>query len=879
MKLSLPTEELSLLLKFLDESTVQLEGIEDKVLQMEVSINAQLTDSILQPIHTITEASSSLNLQNITRLSHEAETLLSNIKKGRIEIIDAEIIDLLLETIAGLSGMLGNISSAVGNIGDCGDTIAVDFEEVECQDLIDRFTLLRESGNQTEAREQQPVPHTFAETPVEPGPTRQTLPPYAPGAPIGKPAGPAVNVDYSRVSFPGEMKSQFIAEGVQHLGEVEHILLRLEKSPGESALLHDLFRALHSLKGNSGVILSAVENDVARKNHFLNQFRELAHTAESIVQHRRDEKCPLPGEEIEALLAAGDGLKLYLNAFKDNRVPVMDIQPLAVQLKNLVNAPAAPSRAGDSIGGSRGDFMEEAVTTNINQALEAIEAGLAEIAREDKRRSALKKLKRSYRNLTKIGKKINHGLLVQTCSDCLDILNYLNVKKDQNEELFLENLKKGFRELKRNANRRNEQCADRRQTMQVKPPGESERRVTDKVLNVSRDRIETFVNLAGELLVSKNNLIAFQREVSGTYDLPGIATPLKEVADSIARISNDLQANIIAIRMLPVYSVFSKFPRVIRDLSRKLGKKIKLEISGEETEIDKNIIEALADPLVHMIRNSVDHGIETPPQRTFAGKPEEGVIKLHAFSRGQAVILEISDDGKGITAKEIRKKAVEKKLMPPEELEKLDDRQVLQLIFLPGFSMAGQVSYLSGRGVGLDVAKTNIEKLDGDIKVESRPGKGTSFSIELPLTLDIGRGLEVECGGNRYYVPLESIIETLRVPAGNIFKGKHGEMIVIRDECFSVHRLRERLQFPSLAEKAPYMEQAAREKDSVNKESLILLEVKNQKLGLVVDNYFNKNEYVIKPLTGPLANIEGISGAMLTGEGKIKLILDLLRLF
>jgi two-component system chemotaxis sensor kinase CheA len=324
------------------------------------------------------------------------------------------------------------------------------------------------------------------------------------------------------------------------------------------------------------------------------------------------------------------------------------------------------------------------------------------------------------------------------------------------------------------------------------------------------------------------------------------------------------------IRMLPVSHAFAKFPRMIRDLSKKLKKKIRLEISGEETEIDKNIIEALADPLIHMMRNAADHGIESPEERAVKGKPEEGAIQLTAFNQGQHVVIRISDDGRGMDPEKIRMKALERSLLPPEELEQMDELQVFALIFLPGFSLAGEISDVSGRGVGMDVVKTNIEKLGGEIIVESIRGKGSTFTIKLPLTMAIGRGLEVEAHNNRYYIPLESIIETLRIPGESLFQYKGKEMTVIRDQLVPVYRLAAQLGL----EKTD-----GRFKSPGQKEALVILNVKGQKRGLLVDNYYNENEYVIKPLTTGISNIEGISGAMITGAGKVHLILDLLRLF
>jgi two-component system, chemotaxis family, sensor kinase CheA len=856
VKYSIPINEIAVLFEFLGESAEHLEGIEDKILKLEVSEDADLVNSIFRPIHTIKGSSSFLGLDNIGQLSHQLETLLDDIRKSRIKTIDSEIIDLLLESIDTISKMLTNTQTATETVDQSRDPLETEIEDVPYEKLIERIIEIRkiksEKPSETFDNKNSSVPVTAE--PVPPG------------------------VDYAGIMFPGDMKEQFLMECVEHVGVIEKNLLALEKSPGEFTLYNDLLRALHSLKGNTGVILSVIDDEELRKKHYLNDFKRMAHLTESIVQRKRDKKQALKEPEVELLLSMADFQKCMLHTFKTNRPLDKKADNLLNQLKFLSESvEESPPPTPGNLKEIGGDSLAEAVSNSMTQAMQAISAGLEELGAPKTRSTALKKLKRAYKNLYKIGSKINHNFLVNKSTNGMNLIDFMTTTKDENESLFIENLKQELEELIRQGDRRKSKDMQDRRKATIPPPTatverEYEAKPGEKVLKVSQEKIDVFMNLIGELLISKNNLNAFEKEVSEKYALPEIANRLKETADTIARISNQLQANIMDIRMLPLAQAFSKFPRMIRDLSKKLDKKIRLEISGEDTEIDKNIIEALADPLIHLIRNAADHGIETPDERINTGKPEEGTVKLEAYNQGQSVVIRISDDGKGMEPGKLKKRAMERALLPPEKLQQMDRNQLLGLIFLPGFSMAGQVSDVSGRGVGMDVVKTNIEKLGGDTQVESSRGKGTVFTIKLPLTMAIGRGLEVEAQNNIYYIPLESIIETLRVPMENVYRYKGKEITVIRDELIPVFRLAEQLG----------LENSNGNKTELNtrrKESLVILNHKGQKIGLQVDNYYNESEYVIKPLTGGIGNIDGISGAMITGEGKVHLILDLMRLF
>ncbi|WP_456434306.1 chemotaxis protein CheA, partial [Thermosulfuriphilus sp.] len=385
-----------------------------------------------------------------------------------------------------------------------------------------------------------------------------------------------------------------------------------------------------------------------------------------------------------------------------------------------------------------------------------------------------------------------------------------------------------------------------------------------QAIKVPQERLDKLMNLIGELVVMKNNFASLAREVSVDYDIPALAQKIKEFGEGVSRIVDELQATIMSVRMVPVGQIFSRFPRMVRDLSRKLSKKIRLEISGEETELDKTIIEALGDPMVHLIRNAADHGLETPEERKKVGKPEEGTIWLKAYNKGQSVIIEIEDDGRGIDPNRIRAKALEKGLISPEDIERLNDKQIINLIFQPGFSTADKVSEVSGRGVGMDVVRTAIEKIGGSVELESHLGQGTKVILKLPLTLAISKGLEVESAGERYYIPIDYVVETVKAPREAIHWHRGQALVLIRGYLLPLFDLGELLGAP----KAVFPE------EDNGEIPLVVLNLGAKRLALKVDRFYNESEFVLKPLAGLLEGLPGFSGATVTGEGRILLVLD-----
>jgi two-component system chemotaxis sensor kinase CheA len=390
----------------------------------------------------------------------------------------------------------------------------------------------------------------------------------------------------------------------------------------------------------------------------------------------------------------------------------------------------------------------------------------------------------------------------------------------------------------------------------------------DTNIRVAVTVLDRLMNLAGELVLARNQLL----QAVGTGD--------RSLSDSVAarvnQVTSELQETIMQTRLQPVGTVFSKFPRVVRDLSKTLGKQCRLIIEGQEVELDKSIIEAVGDPLTHLVRNAIDHGIELPPVRVQAGKPAEGTMTLRAFHQAGKVNISISDDGAGIDVVRIREKAVARRIITTEQAREMSDREVLQLIFLPGFSLAEKVTQVSGRGVGMDVVKTNIERLGGTVNVETAPGSGTRLTVKLPLTLAIVPALTVCSEGRRYAIPQANISELVRVKAGEIAARiqhvKGAEVLRLRGSLLPLVRLGAALGLSTAMGPGAPGETARRATRGVR--NIIVVESGHLRYGLVVDQLSDSEEIVVKPLGRHLKDCRCLAGATILGDGTVALILD-----
>jgi len=397
------------------------------------------------------------------------------------------------------------------------------------------------------------------------------------------------------------------------------------------------------------------------------------------------------------------------------------------------------------------------------------------------------------------------------------------------------------------------------------PPGEP--RPASKTLKVDQGKIDLLMNLIGELVVQKNALPFLARRAEEIHGSREMGREIKEQFATLDRLTQEMQGAIMQIRMLPVAEVFDRFPRLVRDIARRLDKQVDLVLEGTDTAADKTIVEALGDPLLHIVRNSLDHGIEEPATRVAAGKPPVATLRLRAWQDNDCVVIEIADDGRGIDPARIRGVAIDKGMVTREQADALSDQEAINLIYRPGFSTAAEVSDLSGRGVGMDVVLSTVQRLGGRVSVTSQLGQGTVTRLSLPLSMAVTRIMVVDIGGSLYGIPIDHVVQTTRLDPGVIKRIKHREVFVLRDEVVPLIRM------TALLGGRPSAVDAGRG------EAVLVCRVEGRTVGLVIDDFREGMDVILKPMTGLLAEVSGYCGTTLLGDGRVLLVLDLKELF
>ena len=377
-------------------------------------------------------------------------------------------------------------------------------------------------------------------------------------------------------------------------------------------------------------------------------------------------------------------------------------------------------------------------------------------------------------------------------------------------------------------------------------------------MRVDVRKLDDLINLTGELILERSRIVQLAKEISSNTN--AVDSPLSHTAARLSFITEELQTAALRTRMVPVETVFSRFPRLVRDLSQSLNKDAGLIVRGEDTEIDRTMVELLSDPLVHLVRNALDHGLEPPEERERAGKPRQGTISIQARQEGDHILVSVSDDGAGIDPARILAKAIERKLVTAERAASLTPREILDLIFLPAFSTAEKTTAVSGRGVGMDVVRTNLKRMNGSVELQSRVGHGTTVLMQLPLTLAVLPVLLVQIADEIYALPLRAIIETTRLSAATVHVVDGREVVRLRDEMLPLVRLR------SLCSVDPTAQPA--------EEKIVVLAVAEQRIALLVDRLIGQESTVIKPLAAYLHDCAGIAGATVCGDGRVRLMLD-----
>lgn len=610
-----------------------------------------------------------------------------------------------------------------------------------------------------------------------------------------------------------EIIEDFLVESFEMIDQLDQDLIELENNPKDLELLNRIFRVAHTIKGSS----SFLGFDVLTR---------LTHNMEDVLNKARKGDLEITHEVMDVILESVDLMKALLEAIKDTGSDDqgIDIDKSVKKLEAVSNGESVadikteePKEQESSVGG------EEDYSHLSSEEVEAeIERLLAE-------RQELDRKKRQ-------AKKQGEAQAAQE-----------SVKETPKEEPKKPDVIKKPEVAKKSESSSKE---ERVPTTSI-----------EQTVRVDVKRLDHLMNLIGELVLGKNRLLRIHGDISDKYNSNTLSEELNQIVSSISTVTTDLQLAVMKTRMLPIVKVFNKFPRMVRDLARELGKNIELIMSGEETELDKSIIEEIGDPLVHIIRNSCDHGIESPEVRLEKGKSEVGKIILKAYNEGNHIVIEIQDDGKGLDPEAIKAKALEKGLITDRDAATMSDKEAFSLIFKAGFSTAAAITNISGRGVGMDVVKTNIEKLNGIIDIESQLGMGTTLKLKIPLTLAIIQALIVGVQEEFYAIPLSSVLETVRISQDEIYTVDGKSVLRLRDEVLPL------VHMSSIFE-------VRNDFGSAKEIYVVIIGLAEQKIGMIVDCLIGQEEVVIKSLGEYLKNIQGIAGATVRGDGKITLIVD-----
>ncbi len=383
----------------------------------------------------------------------------------------------------------------------------------------------------------------------------------------------------------------------------------------------------------------------------------------------------------------------------------------------------------------------------------------------------------------------------------------------------------------------------------------------NSTVRIDVKRLDDLMNQVGELILERNRMMQLNNDYQNGVNLPVFAQELTRLAKRVNLVTSELQMQAMKMRMIPVEKIFKKFPRIVRDLARNLGKEVELQLHGEETELDRSIVDELSDPLVHLIRNALDHGVESPDDRVARGKSRSATVILSASHEGNKIVISIKDDGRGIDTTAVGRKAVDKSVVTAEQLASMGKREIIDLIFLPGFSTVEKASDISGRGVGMDVVRTNIKKLNGIIEVKSEPGQGAEFILRLPLTLAIIQSLLVEVEGETYCVPLSMVLETIRIDKSTFHHVGKQEVLRRNEEVLPLIRLNRLFGIEEDANASPFC-------------YIVIVGIAERRLGLIVTKLLGQQEVAIKSLGKYLSDIPGIAGSTLLGDGRVTLIVD-----
>ncbi|EQL47686.1 chemotaxis histidine kinase/response regulator CheAY2 [Helicobacter pylori] len=643
-----------------------------------------------------------------------------------------------------------------------------------------------------------------------------------------------------------EIMEDFLIEAFEMNEQLDQDLVELEHNPEDLDLLNRIFRVAHTIKGSSSFLN-------------LNILTHLTHNMEDVLNRARKGEIKITPDIMDVVLRSIDLMKTLLVTIRDtgsdtNNGKENEIEEAVKQLQAITsqNLEGAKETSG----------TKEAPQKEAKK--EAKEENNEEI-KENKAKAPTASSQENPASDNPLADEPDLDYANMSAEEVeAEIERLLNKRQEADKERRAQ--KKQEAKPKQEVAPTKETPKTPKTETKAKAKADTEENKApsigvEQTVRVDVRRLDHLMNLIGELVLGKNRLIRIYSDVEERYDGEKFLEELNQVVSSISAVTTDLQLAVMKTRMQPVGKVFNKFPRMVRDLSRELGKSIELIIEGEETELDKSIVEEIGDPLIHIIRNSCDHGIEPLEERRRLNKPETGKVQLSAYNEGNHIVIKISDDGKGLDPVMLKEKAIEKGVISERDAEGMSDREAFNLIFKPGFSTAKVVSNVSGRGVGMDVVKTNIEKLNGIIEIDSEVGVGTTQKLKIPLTLAIIQALLVGVQEEYYAIPLSSVLETVRISQDEIYTVDGKSVLRLRDEVLSLVHLSDIFKVDAILE-------------SNSDVYVVIIGLADQKIGVIVDYLIGQEEVVIKSLGYYLKNTRGIAGATVRGDGKITLIVD-----
>jgi two-component system, chemotaxis family, sensor kinase CheA len=632
-----------------------------------------------------------------------------------------------------------------------------------------------------------------------------------------------------------EIFESFVIETRELLDTLSTDLMLLESEPNDLDLMNRIFRSVHTIKGTSGFM-------------GFEQVQTITHKGEDLLNKLRKGELSVSQDIIDALLEVYDWVTLLLNNIEQGNTETVDFQKTIDKLILLNNGSPIPAQTTPS--------QDEgiALPSGISATNAVLSADFGKGTGDDFTAEEEALLQAAFAELNS----------QFTANSSRDIKEESPVTK-KTKDSVLSASAKAIPETEPQPTQQavSSGTASKTPKSPDKPLETKSASNADTTIRVDIGRVETLMNLSGELVLGRNRLQQLAEKLFSESENNQLIRELVETAAQVDFVTSEIQTSVMRMRMIPIAKLYQKAPRMVRDICKEIHKEIELELHGEETELDRTIIEELNDPLIHMIRNACDHGVETPAEREAAGKPRKGKVVLDAEQVGNHIIITISDDGKGMDPDKLKQKAVEKGLITQEQAQVMSNKEAYQLIFAPGFSTAQVVSNISGRGVGMDVVRTNIQKLKGVIDIDSVFGEGTTFTIKLPLTLAIIQGLLVKVSNEVYTIPLSSVVEVVGFNNTSINYVNQRPVLRIREQVLPILWLDKAL---GVLTETP-VETAGK--------YVVIVGVSQHRLGIVVDELLGQQEIVIKSLGQYLGQIPGITGSTILGDGSVVMIIDI----